>query len=304
VARRVTTAARAAPALAVLAALATLAACGGTDPGDIPKSIPAPPTTAAPGGTAQPSGSTAPTTASTGPVTLHFRGQAYDGSPAEPDQLTRAAQVMRQRLAALGIASATVTVTPDGLTITVSAENADRVKDASRTGLLRLRPVEAGPYEPDAQLFPGPDSAQRALLQALDCTKGPRPDDAPRTEVAACDQGKNKFLLGPAIIEGTGITGAEAITDNGTWTIRLTFGKAAQAVWSRYTGVHNAQVNADDPGNAVAFVVDRQILSAPTVQSRITGSQADVTGSFDGDSARALATALSSGALPVTLQPS
>jgi preprotein translocase subunit SecD len=289
----VTTAALAALALTALAALA---GCGG----DLPKPPPPPPapTTAAPTGTAPPTGSTAPT----GPVTLRFRGQAYDGSPAEPDQLTAAARVMRQRLAALGIASASVTVTGDGLAITVSAQNADRVKDASRTGLLRLRPVEAGPYDPDAQLFPGPDSAQRALLQGLDCGVGPRSDDTRATEIAACDQDKNKYLLGPAIIEGSGITAAEAVTDNGTWTIRLRFGRVAQAVWSRYTGIHNAQVSADDPGNAVAFVVDRQILSAPTIQGRITGSQTDVTGSFDGNAARALATALSSGALPITLK--
>jgi preprotein translocase subunit SecD len=298
VARHVTTAALAALGLAALG-LAALAGCGGTDPGNIPKSLPPAPTTAAPTGS---QGSAAPTTAGTGPVTLHFRGQTYDGSPAEPDQLSTAAQVMRQRLAALGIASATVTVTPDGLAITVSAANADRVTEASRTGLLRLRPVEAGPYEPDAQRFPGPDSAQRALLQALDCATGPRADDAPRAEIAACDQGKNKFLLGPAIIDGSGISAAEAITDNGTWTIRLTFSAAAQAVWSRYTGIHNAQVNADDPGNSVAFVVDRQILSAPRIQARITGSQTDVTGNFDGDSARSLATALASGALPITLR--
>jgi preprotein translocase subunit SecD len=301
VARRARTAALTATALAVLAGLV---GCG-SDPANLPKSVPTgQPTATAPGSAPPGSGTTAPTTASTGPVTLRFRGLAYDGTPADPDQLTRAAQVMRLRLAALGIASAQVTVVSDGLAITVSAENADQVKDASRVGLLRLRPVEAGPYEPDAQLFPGPDSAQRELLKALDCGAGARADDARGTEIAACDQGKKKFLLGPAIIEGSGITGAEALLDNGSWVIRLTFGRAAVAVWSRYTGLHNTQVSADDPGNAVAFVVDRQILSAPTIQSRITGARTDITGSFDATAARALATAIDSGALPIMLRSS
>jgi preprotein translocase subunit SecD len=294
---------RASTAALIATALAGLTACG-NDPANLPKTVPTGrPTVTAPGSVPPASGTagTAPSTASTGPVTLRFRGLAYDGTPAGPDQLTRAGQVMRARLAALGIASAAVTVVPGGLSITVSGQNADRVKDASRVGLLRLRPVEAGPYDPDAQLFPGPDSAQRALLQALDCGAGPRADDARTTEIAACDQQKKKYLLGPAIIEGTGITGAEAVLDNGTWVIRLTFGRAAVAVWSRYTGLHNAQVSADDPGNSVGFVVDRQILSAPQIQGRITGAQTDVSGNFDGDSARALATAIDSGALPITL---
>ena len=52
----------------------------------------------------------------------------------------------------------------------------------------------------------------------------------------------------------------------------------------------------------IAIVLDGQIISAPTVQTAITNGEAIITGNFTADEAKALATRLNSGALPVPIK--
>ena len=54
-------------------------------------------------------------------------------------------------------------------------------------------------------------------------------------------------------------------------------------------------------GKTVAIFLDNKVISAPTVQSEITGGQAIITGSFSPQQAKALADSLSYGALPVPI---
>jgi preprotein translocase subunit SecD len=54
-------------------------------------------------------------------------------------------------------------------------------------------------------------------------------------------------------------------------------------------------------GRQLAIVVDDQVISAPTVQSPITGGNGVITGSFTEARAKDLATQLNAGALPVEL---
>jgi preprotein translocase subunit SecD len=55
-------------------------------------------------------------------------------------------------------------------------------------------------------------------------------------------------------------------------------------------------------GKPIAIFLDGQLLSAPTVQSAITDGTAVITGNFTVDDAKALATRLNSGALPVPIK--
>jgi preprotein translocase subunit SecD len=54
-------------------------------------------------------------------------------------------------------------------------------------------------------------------------------------------------------------------------------------------------------GRELAIVLDNRVISAPTVQSAITGGQGVITGNFSADEAKNLAVVLNSGALPVEL---
>lgn len=61
------------------------------------------------------------------------------------------------------------------------------------------------------------------------------------------------------------------------------------------------EITKNNIGKPIAIFLDNQVLSAPTVQSAITDGSAVITGNFTPDEAKALATRLNSGALPVPI---
>lgn len=63
-----------------------------------------------------------------------------------------------------------------------------------------------------------------------------------------------------------------------------------------------AKITEENVGKKVAIILDNQIISAPVVQEKITGGQAQITGSFTLDEAKKLSIQLNAGALPVPIQ--
>lgn len=63
-----------------------------------------------------------------------------------------------------------------------------------------------------------------------------------------------------------------------------------------------SDITSANVGKPVAIFLDGQVLSAPTVQTAITDGTAVITGHFTVDDAKALATRLNSGALPVPIK--
>ena len=62
-----------------------------------------------------------------------------------------------------------------------------------------------------------------------------------------------------------------------------------------------AEITERNLGKQVAIFLDNYVISAPTVNSKITGGQAVITGSFDIREAKQLAQRLNAGALPVKI---
>ncbi|MBI5530921.1 MAG: preprotein translocase subunit SecD [Candidatus Doudnabacteria bacterium] len=75
--------------------------------------------------------------------------------------------------------------------------------------------------------------------------------------------------------------------------VRLEFNDEGRKLFSDITSANI--------GKPIAIFLDGQILSAPTVQTAITDGVAIITGDFTVDQAKALATRLNSGALPVPI---
>jgi preprotein translocase subunit SecD len=119
--------------------------------------------------------------------------------------------------------------------------------------------------------------------------------DRPGDYIAACSEdGSTKYLLGPAVIEGTDITDATAGTmqATGEWVVNLDFNSSGSATWGTYT---TANV-----GNQVAITLDGKVISAPRINGAINGGSTQITGSFNQASATELANQLKYGALPLT----
>lgn len=112
--------------------------------------------------------------------------------------------------------------------------------------------------------------------------------------------GGTKYQLGPVEITGDAIDKATAVFNSGSstsvgkgWEIQFTLTGPGSATF--------ADVTTRLQGRQLAIVVDDQVISAPTVQSAITGGNGVITGSFTEARAKDLATQLNAGALPVEL---
>lgn len=62
-----------------------------------------------------------------------------------------------------------------------------------------------------------------------------------------------------------------------------------------------AKVTEENVGRRLAIILDGRVMSAPVIQGPISGGNAEITGDFSVDSARALIAVLNSGALPIPL---
>lgn len=139
-----------------------------------------------------------------------------------------------------------------------------------------------------------------AALTALDCTVNDplRGYDLPDKPLVACSQdGTEKYVLGPTFLEGTEIDTAQAQPNSSGagWEISLTFKSAGATTWGQYT--------SQNIGKNAAFVLDGEVVSAPTIQSAIYGVTR-IEGQYNQAAAQELAGVLRYGSLPLSFASS
>jgi len=119
-----------------------------------------------------------------------------------------------------------------------------------------------------------------------------------RDDVAASSGQTFKYLLGPRLIEGNLVTTASAgIPQNQvSWVVNLSFDTLGAALFSQAT---ETLAGATSPTNQFAIVLDGKVISAPSVNEKIPDGSAQISGSFNQDSATNLANVLKYGALPL-----
>ncbi|MFE5873231.1 protein translocase subunit SecD [Streptomyces roseifaciens] len=165
----------------------------------------------------------------------------------------------------------------------------------------------------DKSKEPTPSPADVAALQkkldALDCTTpegrakaSEAAAGAKATDViVACKKdGSAKEILGPVSVEGTGVTGADAVFDSQQgrgWLVQLKFDSSGSKKFADVTG---QLAGKQSPQNQFAIVLDGEVVSDPSVSTSITGGQAEISGGFTQTTAQDLANVLSYGALPLS----
>jgi preprotein translocase subunit SecD len=134
-------------------------------------------------------------------------------------------------------------------------------------------------------------------------------DDAVTKDVVACEQNApgvyTKYALAPVSVNGTDVSSASAVIgQSGEWQVNLTFDSKGSSEFASTTAKLYANVS-NPPTDQFAIVLDGTVQSAPAVdQGAITGGTAQISGSFNQQSATQLANQLSYGALPLTFKPS
>ncbi|OXS30687.1 protein translocase subunit SecD [Streptomyces sp. XY006] len=234
-------------------------------------------------------GGTAPSPSPTGSPSGQPSGKASD-KPEATDK---------------GSGSPSASPTTQGRAVT-DALKADATPSASASD-----PAKSSP-SPSAS--GGSDAAAGKLQEQyakLDCT-----DEKTRSTVGdtakasdptlACGQNAQgqwqKYILGPAEVDGTDVDKAQAVLNTQTgagWTVTMDFTDGGAKKFADITG---KLAQNQSPQNQFAIVLDGDVVSDPYVRQALTGGNAEISGNFNQQSAQELANMLTYGALPLTFK--
>lgn len=244
-----------------------------------------------------------------------------DGDGADPlSRLADPAQLVLRPVAAYA---------PSGVTVPPPDRPSAQAGNGSAASATHsATPAASGPAvpSPSASTAPAPapgdisgaftgDAVLSELQQqfvALDCSNAAQRHDhqsAPSRPAVACSREEKehlwyKFALGPAAVDGSDITKAEAVLDDqrgAGWQVTLNFNGRGAKAFAELTGRLAAQ---QPPANQFAVVIDGAVVSDPRVTQAITGGTVVVSGSFSEQQARTLAAQLANAKLPATFRVS
>nr|WP_237527936.1 protein translocase subunit SecD [Streptomyces sp. SID2119] len=177
-------------------------------------------------------------------------------------------------------------------------------------------PTPTGSAEPKPsgtpEASPSADPATAKLQEEfakLDCTDPEQRTNAgknalPTDSIVAC--GSNvpgsyeKYVLGPAEVSGSDVDDAKGAIDQqtGEWIVSMEFTSAGAKKFQTITSRLSQQ---QPPMNQFAIVLDGEVVSAPSVRTALS-KNAQISGSFNQQSAEDLGNILSYGALPLTFK--
>jgi preprotein translocase subunit SecD len=213
---------------------------------------------------------------------LRFRPVLQGPEPAAP-AATQSAAPTDSAAATPSDAAASTSAAP--------TDSAAATTDPAATGSGAATDTAA----PDPGAPPVTQEQAAAEYATLTCDSSTTEVDRPDDYIAACsDDGSAKYLLGPAVLEGTDVTNAAAGTQSttGEWIVTLDLTNSGSEKWAAFT--------AANVGKAVGITLDGRVVSAPTINGAINGGTTEISGSFTQDTATQLANQLKYGALPLT----
>ncbi|MET9971762.1 protein translocase subunit SecD [Streptomyces sp. NPDC006356] len=206
---------------------------------------------------------------------------------------------------------ATSSASPSGST---SPSPSSTTQGRAVTDALKADPTPSKSASPSASSSASGDQAAGALeaqYANLDCTKeavrakagdGAKPSD-PTVACGQNSQGQwQKYILGPAEVDGTDVDEAQAVwnaQNAAGWTVTMKFTGEGGKKFANITG---KLAKNQPPQNQFAIVLDGEVVSDPSVSEALTGGNAEISGNFNQQSAESLANMLSYGALPLTFQ--
>lgn len=252
-------------------------------------------------------------------VTLQPKVQPGEEGRITPESIDQAVNIIRQRVDGVGVAESEVSAQGTGtnrqIVISVPGETGRRIIElVGQTAELRFRQVViessggAGTDAIDDASLPSGISAELAEeFRTLDCALAVQRSggilDEPTQPMVACDRdGLVKYLLAPAQVLGTDVSGAQAVYDATTalgWYVSLDFSSDGG---KKFAQVTSDVVNFPAPQNQLAIVLDGLVVSAPRINEAITGGQAQITGNFTQLEAQDLANVLKYGSLPLAFE--
>ncbi len=233
-----------------------------------------------------------------------------DGSELHPDSLDQLLVVLRNRVDQYGVTEPLLQKQGRDRVIVdlPGVEDPQAALDLiGRTAMLEFRPVlqSSAPLPPQAQR-PNYDSDEEyqaaverwnAYRDQQEAQKNRLIEDSkddPNLLVASDDDG-SVYLLGQVYLTGRELRDARPQPDQlGRPSVSIDFTSQGAQLFDEAT--------AATVGRQLAMVLDGKVISAPRVNERISGGQAQITGRFSSADARNLSIMLRAGALPVNVE--
>ncbi|TXL62909.1 protein translocase subunit SecD [Aeromicrobium terrae] len=205
-----------------------------------------------------------------------------DRVTADAESTDRALEVLRGRVDALGVAEPTL----------------------ARSGEKRIIVELPGLQDPREAAKVIGRTAQLTFHEVL---RIPQPgEEFTDEERIVQDESGAPIALGPAVLDGNGVSDAVATTPEqgiGQWVVNVDFNGGGQDGWREL--VRSACAN-QQAGQRVAIMLDNEVISSPGVVPDLCaagGSNATtISGSFTQSSAKDLAVLIKGGALPVPVE--
>jgi preprotein translocase subunit SecD len=166
---------------------------------------------------------------------------------------------------------------------------------------------------------PGPNATtvDDSWKNTVGYTPGQDQYDDDTSQIVSCDPSGTKYVLGPAVFEGTDLTSVNTGIEQNTtqWVVELTLNdKATSALGTQSTSQYNDYYAGYQAGNAddeyldqTAIVLDGDVQSAPVTTTPITAGSFQIEGpspnGFTQTEATQLANVLKYGSLPLEFTP-
>jgi preprotein translocase subunit SecD len=147
-------------------------------------------------------------------------------------------------------------------------------------------------------------------------TEDNSPWDNPKIQTVSCDASGNKYVLGPAVVQGNEISSVDAALDtsNNQWVVNITlngagasaFGQLTSSQYSKYFSGYQGGDQNDAVLNQIGITLDGDVSSAPETNGALTSGSFQITGpqpdGFSEAQATQLQNVLKFGSLPLTFQ--
>ena len=216
------------------------------------------------------------------------------------DDLSVAKQILENRSNALGVSEVIMQVAPPRRIVAEfpGIDNPDEVvASLQKTGLLEF--VDMGNERPAPGTIIQTDFGQETTTQPTATATEMVPTDTPATSAPTETPTETPTTSDTPVIYHTVMTGAALDTvsvtqQTGQYMIAFSLKPEAKQLFSDFTGTHIKQI--------LAIVLDKTVISAPSIDSQITDGSGVISGSFTQQSANDLAIQLRYGSLPIPIK--
>jgi preprotein translocase subunit SecD len=286
---------------------------------------------------AKATGSPSPTPSGSASSTATPTGSPSPSASSSPSATAKASTSdVSAKLASSPTATPTSTASAKATTKTSTSPSATPTASATPSGTASANP---GASASTSTTFGDPSAVNAATMKKFDalvCKPGPNqytvddswkntvpgytedasPWDTANIQTVSCDAAGNKYVLGPAVVQGTDISSVDAALDtsNNQWVVNITLNSAgASAFGTMTTNQYDKYYSGFQSGNEddavldqIGITLDGDVSSAPETNGALTSGSFQITGPQPNGFSQAQATQLQNvlkfGSLPLTFE--